>query len=83
MRHRFEHDGDRGGDGEAGLDATLAGREADADAEVRLARAARAERDDVLPPRHEFAAGEIEDALPVQAGQGVDVEALEGLQAWE
>jgi hypothetical protein len=50
---------------------------------VALARAARPQGDDVLVPCDELASGEIEDEFLVQAGDGVEVEALEALDRRE
>ena len=66
MRHWFEHNGERGGGDEAGLDAALARREADAGGDVGLAGSAGTKGDDVLAVGDELSAGEIEDQLLVQ-----------------
>ena len=70
MRHWFEHNGERGGGDEAGLDAALARREADARGDVGLAGSAGTKGDDILAVGDELSAGETEDKLLVQGREG-------------
>ena len=83
MRHWVEHDGERRGGDEAGLDAALARCEADARGDVGLAGSAGAEGDDVLAVGDELAAGEVEHELLVQGREGIEVEAFEALHRRE
>ena len=75
------HDGGSGG--KVGLHAVLAGGQPDAANRVGLARTAGTEGDDVLPPGDELARCKVVHERLVQAGDGVEVGALEALERRE
>ena len=66
-----------GGGGEAHAEALLAGGEAEGESDMRLADAARAEQDHILPAVDVIAAREIQHQHLVEAGDRLEVEALE------
>lgn len=67
----------RGGGGEADGEALLTGGEPEPQGHMGLAGAARAEGDDVLAPIDPFAAGQFQHLHLVQAGDRLEVEAVE------
>src|SRR5277367_3838827 len=64
---------------EGDREALLAGRQSEAQTDVRLARAGVAKRDDVVAAQDVFAAGEFENQHLVEAGNGREVECVEAL----
>ena len=72
----------RGGD-EADGYSFLAGGQAQSNGDVRLAGAAIARRDHILPSRHIVGAGEIKDQCLVQGWQGLEVEAVQAFDRRE
>ncbi len=77
--HQFVHEG--GGGGEADGEALLAGGQAESESNVGLSRAARAEGDDVLPSLDPLAAGQLEHLHLVEAGDRLEVEAVEAFDS--
>jgi hypothetical protein len=68
-----------GGGGEGHSVAGLAGPDAQADGQMRLAGAGRAEEDHVLPGHHEVQRAQVRDHLPLQRTGMVEVELLQAL----
>ncbi len=64
-------------------DIPLAGGEADRGGDVGLAGAARSQGDDVVVAGNELSPGAIEHALLVEAGDGLEIEALQTLDRRE
>ena len=72
-----------GGGGEADGEALLAGGQPEAQGDMGLAGAAGAEGDDVLAPLDPFAAGQFQHLHLVQAGDRLEVEAVEAFDRRE
>src|SRR4029077_9335898 len=68
---------------EANRKSSLAGRETEAKTDVRLAGAAVADRDDVLPTGHILRAGELQHEGLVEGRNGKEVEAVQALHGRE
>jgi hypothetical protein len=66
-----------GGGGEADGEALLTGGQPQAQGNMGFARAARPEGDDVFPPLDPFTAGQFEHLHLVEAGDRLEVEAIE------
>src|SRR5262249_59796460 len=62
---------------EANRQPLLAGRETEPESDVRLAGAAIADRDDVLPAAHILRAGELQNEGLVERRNGSEVEAVQ------
>jgi len=77
----FVNDG--GGGGEAGFDAMLAGRQADAYGDMGFANTAGTKGDDVLAAINELRAGQIQDQFLVERGDRIEVEALQAFDGRE
>ena len=75
--HQLVHE--RGGRGEARREAPLAGGQPEPQGDMGLARAARAQGDDVLAPLDPLAARQLQHLRLVQRGDGLEVEAVEAL----
>ena len=75
--HQLVHE--RGGRGEAGREAPLAGGQSEPQGDMGLARAGRAEGNDVLAPLDPLAARQLQHLRLVQRGDGLEVEAVEAL----
>jgi len=81
---RLEQFVDQGGGGdEADGQTLLTGRQAEPDGDVRLAGAAVAQGDDILPAFHVRRAGEIQHQGLVERGQRLVVEAVEAFDRRE
>jgi hypothetical protein len=72
-----------GGGGEGDAVAGLAGPDAEADGEVGLAGAGRAQEDHVLFAGHEIEGAEVGDGVSLEGALVVEVEVLEGLAGGE
>src|SRR6476660_1601892 len=68
---------------EANRQPLLAGRETEPETDVRLAGAAVADRDDVLPAGHILRAGELQNEGLVERRNGSEVEAVQALHGRE
>jgi hypothetical protein len=73
----FVHDGS--GSGEADLQALLTGGEAEPQRDMRLARAARSQSDDVLAAVDEFPPHQLHGQSLFEGGDRLEVEAVEAL----